>query len=123
MIYQLDLIHWLLITLCVILASVCLILAIKQFTVKFPISRRSQIIRSLWIGGLTVLMAILVLIITGVLIWARTGIIKSMVLVFPMLSIVPFVFLLTVIGTYIQFSWYEKLSRLKEDLIKRQSDH
>jgi hypothetical protein len=120
MINQLAPIHWFLILLLSVLAIGCLVLVIRLFNVELPIDRRNQLERSLKIGGLTVLFSIIGFLIIGVFIWAETGVSKSIVIALPMLCLVPFVFALSVLGTYIQFFWYTKLSKFKDDTIRKQ---
>ncbi len=113
-------VHWLLIFLLGILAVGCLVLAMRLFKVDYPIERKDQLQRSLKIGGVSVVCSFIVILIAGVFIWAETGVIQGMVLAFPALCMIPFVFAISALGTYVQFFWYEKLSNYQERIIKRQ---
>jgi hypothetical protein len=113
-------IHWLLMFFLGLLALGCLVLAIRQFTVVYPIERSNQLRRSLIIAGLISIMSLIVILIIGVFIWAETGVFESMILAFPALCLVPFVFAITALGTYVQFFWYARLSKYRDDLIQRQ---
>lgn len=113
-------VHWLLILLLGILALGCLVSAIRLFNVKYPIERKEQFRRSLRIGGLAAIFSFIVVLIIGVYIWAETGVLKSMILAFPGLCLVPFIFAISALGTYVQFFWYARLSKYRDDLIQRQ---
>lgn len=113
-------IHWLLMCFLGLLALGCLVLAIRQFTVVYPIERSNQLRRSLKIAGLISIMSLIVILIIGVFIWAETGVFESMILAYPALCLVPFVFAITALGTYAQFFWYARLSKYRDDLIQRQ---
>jgi len=65
-------------------------------------------------------MSFIVILIIGVFIWAETGVFESMILAYPALCLVPFVFAITALGTYVQFFWYARLSKYRDDLIQRQ---
>ncbi|MEN4013945.1 MAG: hypothetical protein ROW48_18090 [Bellilinea sp.] len=114
------LIQWLLIFFLGLLALGCLVLAIKQFTVVYPIERSNQLRRSLRIAGLISIMSFIVILIVGVFIWAETGVLESMTLAYPALCLVPFVFVISALGTYVQFFWYARLSKYRDELIQRQ---
>jgi Na+/H+ antiporter NhaC len=103
-----------------LLALGCLVLAIRQFTVVYPIERSNQLRRSLKIAGLISIMSFIVILIIGVFIWAETGVFESMILAYPALCLVPFVFAITTLGTYVQFFWYARLSKYRDDLIQGQ---
>jgi hypothetical protein len=120
---EFTVIHGLLIGLLGLLALGCLILAIRQFRVIYPIKRNDQIIRSVKIAGFSTLFSIIMILITGVLIWAKTGIFQSIVLAIPMLFIVPFVSVISAIGSFVQFSWYAKVVKYRDNLIQQQIDH
>lgn len=113
-------IHWLLMFSLGLLALGCLVLAIRQYTVVYPIERNNQLRRSLKIAGLITIMTLIVILIIGVFIWAETGVFESMILAYPALCLVPFVFAITALGTYVQFFWYARLSKYRDDLIQRQ---
>ena len=114
-------IHWLLVFFLGLLALGCLVLAVRQFTVVYPIDRSNQLRRSLKIAGLISIMSLIVIFITGVFIWGETGIFESIFLVFiPALCLVPFVFVISAIGTYVQFFWYARITEFKDDLIQKQ---
>jgi len=113
-------VHWLLILFLGILTLGCLVLAIRQFTVVYPIERSNQLRRSLKIAGLISIMSFIVILIIGVFIWAETGVFESMILAYPALCLVPFVFAISALGIYVQFFWYERLSKYRDDLIQRQ---
>lgn len=113
-------IHWLLIFFLGLLALGCLVLAIRQFNVVYPIERNNQLRRSLRIASLITIMSLIVILIIGVFIWAETGVFESMILAIPALCLVPFVFAIAALGTYVQFFWYGRLSKCKDDLIQRQ---
>ncbi len=113
-------IHWLLMLFLGLLALGCLVLAIRQFTVVYPIKRSNQIRWSLKIAGLISIMSFIVILIIGVFIWAETGVFESMILAYPALCLVPFVFAITALGTYVQFFWYARLSKYRDDLIQGQ---
>lgn len=113
-------IHWLLIFFLGLLALGCLVLAIRQFTVVYPIERSNQLQRSLKIAGLISTMSFIAILIVGVFVWAETGIFESMILTYPALCLVPFVFAISALGTYVQFFWYERLSKYRDNLIQRQ---
>lgn len=114
--------HWLLIIILGLVALGCLVLAIRQFTVMYPIEKNDQLRRSLVIAGLISIMFLIVLVILGVFIWAETGVFESMVLVYPALCVVPFLFVISALGTYVQFFWYARLYKYRSDLIQRQID-
>ena len=114
-------IHWLLVFFLGLLALGCLVLAVRQFTVVYPIDRRNQLRRSLKIAGLISIMSLIVILITGVFIWGETGIFEGIFLAFiPALCLVPFVFVISAIGTYVQFFWYARITEFKDDLIQKQ---
>ena len=114
-------IHWFLVFFLGLLAFGCLVLAVRQFTVVYPIDRSNQLRRSLKIAGLISIMSLIVIFITGVFIWGETGIFESIFLVFiPALCLVPFVFVISAIGTYVQFFWYARITEFKDDLIQKQ---
>lgn len=117
---QFTFLHLLLIILLGLLALGCLIIAIRQFTVVYPIERSNQLRRSLKIAGLISIMSLIMILILGVFIWAETGVFASMILAYPALCLVPFVFAISALGTYVQFFWYAKLHKYKEDITKRQ---
>ena len=112
--------HWIILFCLVILASVCILKAIRLFSVEYPITKREQFIRSVKTGGFLAAFMIIVVFIVGILIWAETGVFKSIVLSFPMLCIIPLIVIMGIVGTYIQFFWYGRLSKYKDDLISRQ---
>lgn len=113
-------IHWLLMFFLGLLALGCLILAIRQFTVVYPIDRRNQLRRSLKIAGLAAIFSFIVVLIVGVFIWAETGVFESVILVYPAFCLIPFIFAISAVGTYVQFFWYARLSKYRDDLIQRQ---
>lgn len=117
---ELTSVHWLLLLLLGALALGCLVLAIRQFTVVYPIDRRNQLRRSLIISGLLAILNFIMVLIAGVFIWAETGVFKSIILAFPGLCLVPFLVVFSVVGTYVQFFWYERLSKYRDGLIQRQ---
>jgi hypothetical protein len=117
---EFTIVHWLLLILLGILALSCLILAIRLFNVEYPIEKRDQYRRSLKIGGLAAICFFIVVLIVGIFIWAETGVMKSIVLAFPILCMVPPIIAISVLGAYIQFFWYERLSEYRDDLIKKQ---
>ncbi len=117
---KLTFVHWLLLLFLGALALGCLVLAIRQFTVVYPIDRRNQLRRSLKIAGLLAILNFIVVLIAGVFIWAETGVFKSIILAFPGLCLVPFLFVISAVGTYVQFFWYERLSKYRDDLIQKQ---
>ena len=86
------LIHWLLMFFLGLPALGCLVLAIRLFTVVYPIERNNQLRRSLIIAGLISIMSFIVILIVGVFIWAETGVFESMILAYPALCLVPFIF-------------------------------
>lgn len=113
-------IHWLLMFFLGLLALGCLVLAIRQFSVVYPIERHNQLRRSLKIAGVISIMSLIVILMIGVFIWAETGVFESMILAYPALCLVPFVFAVTAVGTYVQFFWYARLSKYRDDLIQKQ---
>ena len=113
-------IHWILMVFLGLLALGCLVLAIRQFTVVYPIDKSNQLRRSLKIAGSISIMSFIVILIIGVFIWAETGVFESMILAYPALCLVPFVFAITALGTYVQFFWYARLSKYRDDLIQNQ---
>jgi ABC-type spermidine/putrescine transport system permease subunit I len=113
-------IHWLLIFSSGILALVCLFIAIKLFNVEYPITKRNQFIRSLKIGCLVAIFSLIVVFVIGIFIWAETGVFRSLVLALPILCFIPLIVIISVVGTYIQFFWYGRLSKYKDDLAKKQ---
>jgi hypothetical protein len=113
-------VHWLLFLFLGILALGSLVLAIRLFKVEYPIERRDQFRRSLKIGGLAAFFSFIVVLIIGTIVWAETGVMKSMVLASPILCLIPFVFAISAIGTYVQFFWYEKLNKYREGILQRQ---
>ena len=115
-------IHWILIFCSGILALVCLLIAMKLFNIKYPITKRDQFIRSLKIGGLLAIFSLIVVFVIGIFIWAETGVFKSIVLALPILCVIPLIVVIGIVGTYIQFFWYGRLSKYKDDLTKRQID-
>lgn len=118
---EFTILHWLLISFLGILALGCLIAAIKQFvTVKYPLQRSDQTRRALIVAGLSSISFFFIVLLSGVIVWADTGHFRSVVLVFPILCMAPFIFAISGLGTYVQFFWYERLSKYKEDLIKKQ---
>ena len=113
-------IHWILIFCSGILALVCLFIAMKLFNIKYPITKRDQFIRSLKIGGLLAIFSLIVVFVIGIFIWAETGVFKSIVLALPILCIIPLIVVIGIVGTYVQFFWYGRLSKYKDDLTKKQ---
>jgi hypothetical protein len=113
-------IHWLLFFCSGVLVLVCLYFAMKLFNIEYPISKKDQFIRSLKIGGLLAIFTLSVVFVIGIFIWAETGVFKSIVLAFPMLCFVPLIVIMGIVGTYIRFFWYGRLSKYKDDLIKKQ---
>ncbi len=115
-------VHWILISFLGILALGCLVLAMRLFTVEYPIERGDQLHRSLKIGGVSAIFSFIVVLIAGVFIWAKTGVLKGMVLALPALCLIPFIFAISTLGTYVQFFWYKKLFNYRESIIQRQID-
>ena len=113
-------IHWILIFCSGILALVCLFIAMKLFNIKYPITKRDQFIRSLKIGGLLAIFSLIVVFVIGIFIWAETGVFKSIVLALPILCIIPLIVVIGIVGTYVQFFWYGRLSKYKDELSKKQ---
>ena len=114
-------IHWLLVFFLGLLALGCLVLAVRQFTVVYPIDRSNQLRRSLKIAIWAVLFSLIMILVVGVFVWAETGIFEGVFLVFiPALCLVPFVFVISAIGTYVQFFWYARITEFKDDLIQKQ---
>ncbi len=113
-------IHWILIFCSGILALVCLLIAMKLFNIKYPITKRDQFIRSLKIGGLLAIFSLIVVFVIGIFIWAETGVFKSIVLALPILCVIPLIVVIGIVGTYVQFHWYGRLSKYKDDLTKKQ---
>jgi hypothetical protein len=117
---EFTLIQWLLLILLGLLGLGCLILAIRLFIVNYPITKKDQFRRSLKIGGLSTIIYCIVVLIMGIFIWAETGVFKSIVLALPVLCLLPLIVIITVLGTYIQFYWYGRLSKYKDELIRKQ---
>jgi len=92
----------------------------KLFNIKYPITKRDQFIRSLKIGGLLAIFSLIVVFVIGIFIWAETGVFKSIVLALPILCIIPLIVVIGIVGTYVQFFWYGRLSKYKDDLTKKQ---
>jgi hypothetical protein len=113
-------IHWLLFFCSGVFVLVCLYFAMKLFNIEYPISKKDQFIRSLKIGGLLAIFTLSVVFVIGIFIWAETGVFKSIALAFPMLCFVPLIVIMGIVGTYIRFFWYGRLSKYKDDLIKKQ---
>jgi hypothetical protein len=114
-------IHWLLVFFLGLLALGCLVLAVRQFTVVYPIDRSNQLRRSLKIAIWAVLFSLIMILVVGVFVWVETGIFEGVFLVFiPALCLVPFVFVISAIGTYVQFFWYARITEFKDDLIQKQ---
>lgn len=103
-----------------ILALVCLFIAIKLFNIKYTITKREQFIRSLKIGGLLAIFSLIVGFVIGIFIWAETGVFKSIILALPILCFIPLIVVIGIAGTYVQFFWYGRLSKYKDDLTKKQ---
>jgi len=123
MIGQISFIHMFLILIIGISGLIFLILAIRQFvSINFPIQRNDQIRRSIIIAGYSSIIFFFVVAFAGILVWINTGNYRSTVLVFPILCFAPFMFIISALGTYIQFYWYEKLYMKREDMIKKQAD-
>lgn len=123
MISRFSFIHWALILIFGIAGLIFLVFAIRQFiSVKFPLQRSDQTRRSLIVAGWSSVSFFFLVALIGVLVWADTGIIKSMVLVFPIICLAPFVFVISASGTYIQFIWYAKLYKYREDTMKKQNE-
>jgi hypothetical protein len=121
MTYQLSFIHWFLILIFSLAFLTCLLLGIRQFfSKKVPIDANDRIRRSLIVAGWSSLSFFFAVTIIGVLIWADTGIFKSLFLASPILCLAPFLFLLVAFGAYIKDIWYTKLDRYTEDIVKRQ---
>ena len=74
---NLTFIHWLMLFFLGLLAIGCIVLAIRQFTVVYPVESSNQLRRSLKIAGLISTMSFLVMLIVGVFIWAETGVFES----------------------------------------------
>jgi hypothetical protein len=121
MISQFSFIHWFLILIFGIAGLIFLVFAIRQFvSVKLPLQRNDQTRRSLIIAGWTSVSWFFIAAIAGVFLWAETGILKSMVLFFPIfLCLAPFLFATVAFGTFIQFIWYAKLYKYRDDTIKK----
>jgi nitrogen fixation-related uncharacterized protein len=113
-------IQWILIFGSGILALVCLFIAMKLFNIKYPITRQDQFNRSLKIGGLLAIFSLTIVFVIGIFIWAETGVFKSIVLALPILCVIPLIVVIGIVGTYVQFFWYGKLSKYKDDLTKKQ---
>ena len=123
MISQFSFIHWFLILFFGIAGLTCLIFAVRQFiSVEYPLQRSDQTRRSLIVAGWSSVTFFFIVGLAGVLVWAETGIFRSMVLVFPILCLVPFVFAISAFGTYVQFIWYSKLYKYRDETIKKYSD-
>jgi hypothetical protein len=121
MTYQLSLIHWFLILIFSLAFLTCLYFGIRQFfSKKVPDDANDRIRRSLIVAGWSSLSFFFAAAIIGVLIWADTGIYKSLFLASPILCLSPFLFLLVAFGAYIKDIWYTKLDKYTEDIVKRQ---
>jgi cytochrome bd-type quinol oxidase subunit 2 len=117
---KLTLLQWSSLIFFGLLGLVCLLLAIKLFIVEYPITKEDQFRRSLKIGGLSGILYCIVVIITGIIIWSETGVFKSMVLALPILCLLPLIVILIVGGSYVQFWWYARLSKYKDEIIRKQ---
>lgn len=116
-------VHWLPILCLGVLALGCLILAIRQFvTVKYPLLRGEQTKRSLIVAGWLSVSFFFIVALSGIFVWADTDNFRSVVLVSPILCMAPFVFGISALGTYVQYFWYARLSKNRDDLIQRQVD-
>lgn len=121
MTYQLSFNHWFLIFILGLAILTCLLFGIRQFfSKKVPVDANDRIRRSLIVAGWSSLSFFFVVAIIGVLIWADTGIFKSMFLALPILCLAPFLFLLVAFGAYIKDIWYTKLDKYTEGMVNRQ---
>jgi hypothetical protein len=121
MTYQISFIQWFLILIFSLALLICLLFGIRQFfSKKVPVDVNDRIRRSLIVAGWSSLSFFFAVSIIGVLIWADTGIFKSLLLASPILCLAPFLFLLVAFGAYIKDIWYTKLDKYTEGIVKRQ---
>lgn len=103
-----------------IVALTCLFLIAKSFRSRnFPLTYPKNIYQPLMVGGLSSGFGLSLIIAFGVSLWIQTGKLKSIFGAAPLLCILPFLFIITTLGSYLQIFYINKISDIRGNLVDR----
>jgi len=115
-----KLIQYAIIAILIIIALICLLFVARVFKSRnFPIIYPANIQQSFIIGGLTSCFGLVIILTFGVNLWIQTGMVKSILGAAPLLCIVPFLFIISSVGSFIQIFYVNRMAGFRDSLIMK----
>lgn len=103
-----------------VLSIGCMVCVGRLFRSKyFPMTFPKSLYHSLLIGGLSSIFLFSLIMAFGIWLWIQSGVAKSLLGAAPLLCLVPIIFSVVFIGSYIQILYVNKLSEIQKSLINQ----
>lgn len=84
---------------------------------NFPVTFPKSLYLSLLVGGLSSIFLFSLIIAFGICLWIQSGMVKSILGVTPLMCLLPIIFSVVFLGSFIQITYVNKLSEVNESLI------